>query len=119
MEPNTITVGSTPVQGRQAASLHETAWPDMLTNLHVAYTELTHTQRALEQRIDEVNGTRELFERVIESMAEALFLMDATGKVLRVNRAAAELVERAATTLPGTPLTEICGSTAIPTTPWQ
>ena len=28
-------------------------------------------------------------------------------------------MERAATTLPGTPLTEICGSTAIPTTPWQ
>jgi PAS domain S-box-containing protein len=119
MEPNTITVGSTPVQTRQAASLHEAAWPDMLTNLHVAYTELTRTQHELEQRIGEVNETRELFERVIESMAEALFVMDATGRIIKVNRTAAELVERDATTLLGAPLADICASTAIPATPWQ
>jgi hypothetical protein len=37
MDPDTITVGSTPIQRRQEASLHEAAWPDILTNLHVAY----------------------------------------------------------------------------------
>ena len=119
MEPDAITVGSTPIQIRQAASLHEAAWPDMLTNLHVAYAELTQTQRELEQRIGEVNETRELFERVVESMAEALFLTDATGRIMKVNPAAVELVERDATTLLGAPLAEICASTAIPVTPWQ
>ena len=119
MEPSTITVGSTPIQIRQAASLHEAAWPDMLTNLQVAYTELTHTQRELEQRIGEVNETHELFERVVESMAEALFSTDATGRIMKVNPAAVELVERDATTLLGAPLAEICASTAIPVTPWQ
>jgi C4-dicarboxylate-specific signal transduction histidine kinase len=46
----------------------------MLTNLHVAYAELTRAQLEVERRMAEINETRELFERVIESMSEALFL---------------------------------------------
>jgi two-component system, LuxR family, sensor kinase FixL len=106
------------VQGHQATSLHEAAWPDILTNLHVAYAELTHTQLELERRIGEIDETRELFERVVESMAEALFLMDVTGRIVRVNRAAAALLERAEPALLGQAFADICGTT-VPATPWQ
>jgi PAS domain S-box-containing protein len=119
MEHNPVTVGSEPVQTGQAASLHEAAWPDMLTNLHVAYAELTQTQLELERRMGEINETRELFERVVESMAEALFLMDVTGRIIRVNRTAGELLECDEAALLGAPFAEICATTAIPATPWQ
>jgi two-component system, LuxR family, sensor kinase FixL len=119
MEHNPVAVGSEPVQTRRAASLHEAAWPDMLTNLHVAYAELTHTQLELERRMGEINETRELFERVVESMTEILFLMDVTGRIIRVNRAAAELFECDEAALLGVPFAELCDTTAIPATPWQ
>jgi len=117
MEHNPVTAGSEPVQSHQAASLHEAAWPDMLTNLHVAYAELTHTQLELERRMGEIDEARELFERVVESMTEALFLMDVTGRIIRVNRAARELLDRDEAALLGAPFAEICATTAIPATP--
>jgi hypothetical protein len=46
----------------------------MLSSLHVAYGDLARTQLDLERRMVEIDETRELFERVIESMSEALFL---------------------------------------------
>ena len=91
----------------------------MLTNLHVAYAELTRTQLENEQRVAEIDETRELFERVIESMSEALFLMDATGRVIRVNRAAGALLKRQEAELLGQPFAAVCGTAAIPATPWQ
>jgi PAS domain S-box-containing protein len=91
----------------------------MRTNLHVAYAELTRTQRELESRMDEIDETRELFERVVESMAEALFLMDVTGRIIRVNRTAGELLEREATALLGEHFAKVCATTTIPATPWQ
>ena len=119
MEHNPATAGAEPVQPHHAASLHEAAWPDMLTNLHVAYAELTQTQLELERRMGEIDETRELFERVVESMTEALFLMDVTGRIIRVNRAARELLERDEAALLGAPFVDICATTAIPATPWQ
>jgi PAS domain S-box-containing protein len=119
MEHDTTPTGSMPVETRQAVSLHEAAWPDMLTNLHVAYAELTQTQIELERRMGETDETRELFERVVESMAEALFLIDVTGRVVRVNRAAEELLGHAKTALLGASFAAICGTTAVPATPWQ
>jgi PAS domain S-box-containing protein len=107
------------VQSHQATSLHEAAWPDILTNLHVAYTELTSTQRELERRMGETDETRELFERVVESMAEALFLMDVTGRIVRVNRAAVELLGCAEPAVLGQSLAKVCGTSTIPATPWQ
>jgi PAS domain S-box-containing protein len=106
---------------RQSASqrFHETAWPEMFVNLQSAYTELTREQFELERRGAEVEAERDLFLEVIESMSEAWFLMDRTGRVIRVNPAAGALLECHEAELMGRPLAEICGSEAIPATPWQ
>jgi hypothetical protein len=53
----------------------------MLSSLHVAYGDLARTQIELERRMAEIDQTRELFERVIASMSEALFLMDVTERL--------------------------------------
>jgi PAS domain S-box-containing protein len=119
MASDTATVSSLQVQTSQATSLHEAAWPDMLTNLHVAYADLTRTQLELEHRATEIDETRKLFERVIESMSEALFLMDTVGRILRVNGAAAALLERQSDALLGQPFAAVCTTADIPSTPWQ
>lgn len=108
-----------PVQIQEVATLHTAAWPDMLTNLHVAYADLTRTQVELKRRAAEIEETRALFERVIESMSEALFLMDAAGRIIRVNRAASALLERDTATLLGQPFTEVYAAADVPATPWQ
>jgi two-component system, LuxR family, sensor kinase FixL len=112
-------VQSTPGPRRQQASLHQAAWLDMLTNLHVAYAELTRAQLEVERRMAETNETRELFERVIESMSEALFLMDVAGRISRVNRAAGALLECELGALLGKSFTDVCPTADIPATPWR
>ncbi len=99
--------------------LHDAAWPDLFANLQAAYAELAESQFELENRAAEIDQVRDLFERVIESMSEALFLLDRTGRVMRVNRAASALLECPEADLIGRPLSETCGTDAIPTTPWQ
>jgi two-component system, chemotaxis family, sensor kinase Cph1 len=98
---------------------YEAAWPDMFVSLQTAYAELTRAQFELERRAAEIEAGRDLFLEVIESMSEAWFLMDRTGRVLRVNPAAGALLECEATALVGRLFTEIRGSDAIPATPWQ
>jgi PAS domain S-box-containing protein len=98
---------------------YEAAWPDMFVSLQTAYAELTRAQVELERRAAEIEAGRDLFLEVIESMSEAWFLMDRTGRVLRVNPAAGALLECEASALVGRPFTEIRGSDAIPATPWQ
>jgi PAS domain S-box-containing protein len=95
------------------------AWPDMFANLQAAYAELTHTQFELECRASEIDEARDLFDRVIESMSEGLFLMDHTGRVIRTNQAAGALLGRSAPDILGRPLSEICATAEIPATPWQ
>ncbi len=102
-----------------ARRLHEAAWPDMFANLQSAYAELTNAQFELERRAAEVAETRDLFQQVISSMSEALFLTDRSGRVIRANPAAAALLECQETSLLGRPLTSVCGSEDIPATPWK
>ncbi len=99
--------------------LHESAWPDMFVNLQTAYSELTRTQFELERQAAEIETARDLFLQVIESMSEAWFLMDRTGRVVRINPAASALLEYDAAGLVGRPFAQICGSGTIPATPWQ
>jgi chemotaxis family two-component system sensor kinase Cph1 len=99
--------------------LYEAAWPDMFVSLQTAYAELTRAQFELERRAAEIEAGRDFFLEVIESMSEAWFLMDRTGRVVRVNPAAGILLECEATELIGRPFAEIRGSEAIPATPWQ
>jgi PAS domain S-box-containing protein len=67
----------------------------------------------------EIDETRALFERVIESMSEALFLMDVAGRIIRVNRAASALLECELATLIGKLFGHICPTADVPTTPWR
>ena len=99
--------------------LHEAAWPDMFANLQSAYAELSRAQFELEQRAAEVAETRDLFERVVESMSEALFLLDRAGRVERANAAARALLKYAEAELTGRPFSEVCGTDEIPATPWR
>ncbi len=102
-----------------ARRLHEAAWPDMFANLQSAYAELTNAQFELERRTSEIAETRDLFQQVISSMTEALFLTDRSGRVIRANPAAAALLECPETSILGRPLTAVCGSDEIPATPWK
>lgn len=102
-----------------ARKLHEAAWPDMFANLQSAYAELTNTQFELERRTAEIAETRDVFQQVVSSMSEALFLTDRSGRVIRANPAAAALLECSETSLIGRPLTAVCNSESIPATPWK
>ncbi len=102
-----------------ARKLHEAAWPDMFANLQSAYAELTNAQFELERRTAEIAETRDLFQQVVSSMSEALFLTDRSGRVIRANPAAATLLECPETSILGRPLTAVCGSEEIPATPWK
>ena len=102
-----------------ARKLHEAAWPDMFANLQSAYAELTNTQFELERRTAEIAETRDVFQQVVSSMSEALFLTDRSGRVIRANPAAATLLECTETALIGRPLTSVCHSESIPATPWK
>jgi PAS domain S-box-containing protein len=102
-----------------ARRLHEAAWPDMFANLQSAYAELTNAQFELERRTAEIAETRDLFQQVISSMTEALFLTDRSGRVIRANPAAAALLESSETSILGRPLTAVCDSDEIPATPWK
>ena len=91
----------------------------MFASLQTAYAELTDTQFELEHRAAELNEARELFEQVIDSMSEALFLLDVTGRVLRTNAAAAAMLERSVGEVVGEPLDALWQDPGVPTTPWQ
>jgi hypothetical protein len=54
MTPNPSEADTTSDQRQQDASLHQAAWPDMLSSLHVAYGDLTRTQLELERRMAEI-----------------------------------------------------------------
>ncbi len=95
-------------------SLHQAAWPDMFANLQTAYAELTHTEFELERRAAEIEEARDLFQQVIESMSEALFVMDLTGRVVRANCAAGELLGSDVTELVGQRFDDVCPGGRIP-----
>src|SRR6266542_2861998 len=99
--------------------LREAAWPDMFANLQSAYAELTNTQFELERRAAEIAETRDLFQQVVSSMTEAVFLTDRSGRVTRANPAAAALLGCLESSILGRPLAVVCGSDAIPATPWK
>jgi PAS domain S-box-containing protein len=99
--------------------LREAAWPDMFANLQSAYAELTNTQFELERRAAEIAETRDLFQQVVSSMTEAVFLTDRSGRVIRANPAAAALLGCLESSILGRALAVVCGSDAIPATPWK
>ncbi len=99
--------------------LREAAWPDMFANLQSAYAELTNTQFELERRAAEIAETRDLFQQVVTSMSEAVFLTDRSGRVIRANPAAAAMLGCLESSILGRPLTVVCGADELPSTPWK
>jgi PAS domain S-box-containing protein len=93
-------------------------WPDMFVNLQTAYAELTQTQFDLEHRALELAQARDLFDQTQETLTEGLFVADQTGRVTRVNGAAAALLQRHADDVIGQPLAEYWADATLPTTPW-
>src|SRR5215468_2730812 len=112
---------NTETNGREdgVRQVREAAWPDMFANLQSAYAELTNTQFELERRAAEIAETRDLFQQVVSSMTEAVFLTDRSGRVIRANPAAAALLGCLESSILGRPLSVVCGSDAIPATPWK
>jgi PAS domain S-box-containing protein len=100
-----------------AAALHQTAQPDTFANLQKVYSELTEAQGELERRAATIEEMRELFERVVESMADALVVVDSAGRVEHTNAAARQFLGREAGALTGIPFAEISPSPEIPATP--
>src|SRR5512132_814733 len=91
----------------------------MFASLQTAYAELTRAQFELERRTAEIEAGRDLFLEDIEAMSEAWLLMDRVGRVQRAHPAAAALLDCEEAELVGRPFAEICGSDAIPATPWH
>lgn len=114
-----MTLDGAPNLSSPSQALHEAAWPDMLASLQTSYAELTQTRFELERRAAEVEETRDLFQQVIASMSEALFLLDRAGRVVRTNPAAARLLDRREEEITGRLLADVTGTHDIPTTPWR
>lgn len=110
-------MAETPHQQQQ--KLHEAAWPDFFLNLQAAYAELTEAQFELQKQSAKIEEARELFERLIESMSEALFVLDPAGTVTKVNRAATDLLGADAEQMVGRPFSGVVGVANLPSTPWQ
>ena len=91
----------------------------MFVNLQSAYAELARTRFELERRADEIEAAHDLFKQVIESMSEALFLIDCSGRVIQANPAARVLLACSEAELVGRSLTEVCGTPEIPSTVQQ
>jgi PAS domain S-box-containing protein len=108
-------------EGRRgdALHLHRAAWPDMFANLQTAYAELAQAQFELQERVGVIQETRDLFQQVIASMSEALFLTDSTGQVITVNPAASVLLRCGDAELVGKPFSAVVATPAVPSTPWQ
>lgn len=102
-----------------ARKMQDAAWPDMFANLQSAYAELTNAQFELERRTVEIAETRDLFQQVVSSMTEALFLTDRSGRVIRANPAAGALLEYTEDSIIGHSLAVVCGTEDIPATPWK
>jgi PAS domain S-box-containing protein len=110
----------TPERGRaDPQPLHQAAWPDMFANLQTAYAELAQAQFDLQERVGVIQEARDLFQQVIASMSEALFLTDVTGQVITANPAASMLLRSGNTDLVGKPFSAMLGASAVPGTPWQ
>src|SRR5262249_47371187 len=111
-----MTAPATPPNSQR---LHEAFWPDMFADLLTAYTDLNQAQDELKRRAAEVEKRRDLFQQVIASMSEALFLLDHAGRVTQVNPAACKLLECPAAELEKQPFDKVCGNDRVPATPWR
>lgn len=93
----------------------DAAWPDLLSNLQVAYTDLVKTRFDLERRADELQAAHDLVQQVITSMSEALFLLDTAGRIIRTNPAGLALLGIPEEACINRPLSDFFPNPEVPT----
>lgn len=71
----------------------------------------------LERQASKTEQTLELLQRLIDSMSEALFLVDFEGRVTKTNRASSTLLERDQKQITGALLSDLIHNSEIPSTP--
>jgi PAS domain S-box-containing protein len=74
-------------------------------------------QRELQREADRVDETLVLLQRLIDSMSEALLLVDTSGRIIRTNRAATRLLHSADSEIVGHPISDLLVNPEIPLTP--
>lgn len=99
-----------------AAAPRQAAWSDMFASLQTAYSELTEAKLELALHAVSIEEMLELFERIVESMADALVILDRGGRIERTNAAARQLLGRGADSLTGMRFADISPSPEIPAT---
>jgi PAS domain S-box-containing protein len=76
-------------------------------------------KRELERQAAKTDETFDLLQQLINSMSEALLLVDVPGRVIRVNRTAGTLFKRQEKEMLGMRLSDLFSHPDIPSTPWQ
>ena len=99
--------------------LHEAAWPRLFEDLQTAYAELTRAQQELQSHAGALAEANDLVDRVLESMADAVFVLDRSGRVARTNDAAAALIQRDPEDIRGRAFVEVWTTPDLPTTPLE
>lgn len=93
--------------------------PEMFTSLQSAYAEAAGAHFELERRTAQIMEMRDLYQTIIASMSEAIFLTNLAGRIVLTNAAAARLLECEESQIMGMNLTELCGRPDVPSTPWE
>jgi PAS domain S-box-containing protein len=73
--------------------------------------------RELERQAAKVDETLDLLQRLIDSMSEALLLVDVSGRIIRTNRAATMLLHSADEDIVGKSISDLLVNPEIPATP--
>jgi PAS domain S-box-containing protein len=76
-------------------------------------------QRELERQAAKVDETLDLLQRLIDSMSEGLLLLDPSGRIVRTNRAASQILRRKLQPIVGLRISDIFVNKEVPTSPFD
>ena len=88
----------------------------ILTGIDITERERLE-QRERERQAAKIDETLDLLQRLIDSMSEALFLVDTSGCVIRTNRAAAALLSKSSSETTGLRISDLLANPEIPSSP--
>jgi len=71
--------------------LQESAWIEIISQMERMYGELANSQAELEKKSRELQEAKEFADNIIESMVDALIVVDAMGNIKMINRATLDL----------------------------
>lgn len=88
----------------------------ILTGIDITERERLE-KRERERQAAKIDETLDLLQRLIDSMSEALFLVDTSGYVIRINRAAAALLSNSSIESTGRRISDLLSNPEIPSSP--